>query len=168
MFGISHIDVDLEAVLAALADPSSRHRLRGPASRLLDAPAEGSIEHDVGQTHLFAHPLHRAALQGEALRVGGVRVARGAAEAEHRVRFSVGSKPAAAEQAGVLVGLEVRHPHDHRLGIEGGGDRADPFREALHEEVGRSAIALRQRDRSSGAPSGSSTRSGCSSARGGP
>jgi hypothetical protein len=46
----------------------------------------------------------------------------------------------AAEEVGVLVGLEVAHPHDHRLGRERRGDHRDALGDPLHEEVPRRGV----------------------------
>ena len=106
--------------------------------RLVDAAHEREHQHDVGEPHLLSYTLHRFALEREPLGVGGMGVTGRAAKAEHRVvlaRLEVGP----ADQARVLVGLEVRHPHDDGLRPEGRGDRADALRQALDEEV--SAVA---------------------------
>ena len=83
----------------------------------------------------------RRTLQRESLGVSGVAVARGPAESEHRILF-LGLERLAAEQAGVFVGLEVGKPHNHRLGIECRGDRADTLRQPLDEEIGRTLDSL--------------------------
>src|SRR3546814_648401 len=54
------------------------------------------------------------ALQREAILERGIDVAAGAAEADHRVLL-VRLVLRAPDQVGVLVGLEVRQAHDHRL-----------------------------------------------------
>ena len=74
----------------------------------------------------------------------GIAVAGRAAEADHRVLL-VRLVAAAAEQVGVLVGLEVGQSHDHRLGVEGGRDRGDALGELVDEEVGRVGVAARCR-----------------------
>ena len=157
--------VDLQPVLTALAArarPSAQHLVR-----LRDAADEREHQHDVGQAHVLADPPHRPALQREALGVRRVGVARRAAEPEHRVLL-VRLEVAPAEQAGVLVGLEVGHPHDHRARVEGGGDGADALGEPLHEErravgvAGGEALDVARR------ASGSSTGPGGAARAGGP
>lgn len=70
-------------------------------------------------------------------------VARRSAEPEHRVLL-VGLEVGAAQEAGVLVGLEVRHPDDDRLGPEGSGDGADPLRQSLNDIRSPVGIAPQQ------------------------
>ena len=135
-------DVDLQAVHAALQAVLG-HRLQH-AFAFFDAAAERDHQLDVGQAHLVAHALHRRAFEREALGIGRVRVARGAAKADHRIRLGR-LEPAPAEQARVFVGLEVRHAHDHRLRIERRGDRADAFGQLAHEVVGRASHGPRVR-----------------------
>ena len=75
--------VDLEPVLAAL-QAVARHR----GQHLFgfdDAPAEGHHDQEIGQPHDVAHAPQRLAFERESVGVGGVRVARGAAKAEHRI-----------------------------------------------------------------------------------
>ncbi len=72
-----------------------------------------------------------------------MRIAGGTPEAQHRVRLRR-LEPAAAEETGVLVGLEVRHAHDDRLGIEGRGNRADALGELFDEEVGAGGMIADQ------------------------
>ncbi len=91
---------------------------------------------EIGQAHDVAHAAQRLAFERESVGVGGVGVARGAAKAEHRIGL-VRLEGGAAEERGVFVGLEVRQPDDHRLGIEGGGDRADALGEVAHEILAR-------------------------------
>src|SRR5262249_13011996 len=61
-------------------------------------------------------------------------------EAEHRILL-VRLVARAADEVGVLVRLEVREAHDHRLGSEGGGDLSDAFGELLDVEAHRVRIA---------------------------
>ena len=98
-------DIDLEPVLAA-REAVLGHDGDDPA-RLLDPPAEGHHDAQILQSHDLAHPAQGGAFQGKARRIGGVRIARGAAEPEHRVLF-LGLEVGAADQAGIFVGLEVR------------------------------------------------------------
>ena len=65
--------VDLQPVLAAL-EAVVCHGLEDTLA-LVDTPAEGDHQLEVRQAHVLAHALHRRALQGEALGVGGVGVA---------------------------------------------------------------------------------------------
>ena len=64
-------------------------------------------------------------------------------ESQHRILF-LGFERLAAEQAGVFVGLEVGEPHNHRLGIECRGNRADAFRQPLDEEIRRAFVTSNQ------------------------
>jgi hypothetical protein len=68
-----------------------------------------------------------------------VAVTGSAPESQHRIRF-IGLERLAAEQAGVLVGLEVGEPNNDWLGIKRCGNRAHAFRQSLDEEIGRALI----------------------------
>ncbi len=48
---------------------------------------------------------------------------------------------AAADQVGVLVGLEVRQAHDHRVRCDRGGECGDAFGQAVHVEAHRILVA---------------------------
>ena len=107
---------------------------------LVQGAHEGDHQLDVGEAHLVAHLAQGPAFELEA-RAEGVRdVARGPAEPEHGVRFA-GLVALAADEVGVLVGLEVREPDDHGLGVERGGDRRHAFHELFHEERFRAPVA---------------------------
>ena len=123
--------VDLEPVLAPL-EPSSAIRFR-TRSASSTRRTNGSIRITfvrpiVSRTRFMAR--HSSANPS---RVSRVCVTGRATEPEHRVLL-VGLEVRPADQAGVLVGLEVRHPHHDRLWPERGRDRADPLREPLDEE----------------------------------
>ena len=102
--GISHI--------MTTSRPFSPRRRPFSAEQVDDALGLGDGAHerdhdlDVGQAHLVADEPHRLALHREAVGEAAVEVPRGAAEADHRVLF-VRLVALAAEQAGVLVRLEV-------------------------------------------------------------
>ena len=85
----------------------------------------------------------RAAFEREALAVARRVVARGAAEADHRVLF-LRLELGAADEAGVLVGLEVAHADDDRLRIEGGGDLGEAAGQPVDEVFGLVGIARGQ------------------------
>ena len=124
--------VDLQAVLAA-QEPVLRH-CRDHLLGFGDAAAERHHDLQIDQTHFIADPGECLAFECEAGGVGRVRVARGAAKAEHRVvLFRL--EPGAADQAGILIGLEVRQPDDDRLGKECRGDRADALGELFDEKI---------------------------------
>ena len=80
--------------------------------------AEGADERDhdldVGEPHLVAHELQRFALHVEARAEVLRDVAGCAAVSDHRILL-VRLVRLAADEIRVLVGLEVRQPHDHRL-----------------------------------------------------
>src|SRR5690606_169144 len=67
-------------------------------------------------------------------------VAAGAAEADHRVLL-VRLVAAAADEVGVLVGLEVAQAHDHRVRRDRGGDGRDAFGKTVDVEIHRVAVA---------------------------
>ena len=105
--------VDEQPVLTAL-QPQRRHQ-RQDRFGLLDAPDEREHQNDIGEAHLAANPSHGLALQDEPLSVRGVGVAGCPPEADHRIvlcRLEVRS----AQQAGVLVGLEVGHANTTGFG----------------------------------------------------
>src|SRR5467141_245129 len=108
--------------------------------RLAERAYERHLQLDVRQAELVAHLPQRRAFQLEALAEAGRDVARGAAEAEHRV-FLVGLVALAAEQLLVLVRLEIGQPHDHRLRPEGGRNGGDAFHHLLAEEAARVGVA---------------------------
>ena len=68
--------------------------------------AEGHHDHKIGEPHHVAHPPQRLAFERESVRIGRVGVARGAAEAEHRVGL-VRLESGAADERRIFVGLEV-------------------------------------------------------------
>src|SRR5207244_11693143 len=98
---------------------------------------------DVGQAERLAHLAQRLALELEALAEARRDVARGAAEAEHRVLF-LRLVALAAEELAVLVRLEVRQAHDHRFRPERRGDRRYALDHLLDEERARIRIAARR------------------------
>src|SRR5207244_223106 len=98
---------------------------------------------DVGQAEGLAHLAQRRALELEAFAKARRNVARGAAEAEHGVLF-IGLVALAAEELAVLVRLEIRQAHDHRLRPEGRGDGGDALHHLLYEKGARIGIAPRR------------------------
>ena len=80
---------------------------------------EGHHDFHVGEAHLVAHLFHGAAFEFERLSETIGYIARGAPESQHRV-FLVRFVFAAAGETGILVGFEIRKPHDYRLGPERG------------------------------------------------
>src|SRR5581483_10457476 len=83
------------------------------------------------------------ALQREALDVGGMSITGSTAKADHRIVL-VRLEPGSADQARVLIGLEVVHPHYHRLWPEGSGDGANSFGQTFDEEARSVGIATKQ------------------------
>src|SRR5690606_23205232 len=134
---LAHHD-DLQAVLAALQAVAGQFLDDGAA--LVQGADEGDHDPAVLQAHFLADLAHRLALQGEAVAEFRVDVPRGAAEADHRI-FFVRLIAAAADEVGVLVGLEVRQAHDHRVRGEGRGQGGDALGQPLDVEVHRAGIA---------------------------
>ncbi len=108
--------------------------------RLAHGAHEGDHHLDVGQPHDIAHPLDRLALEGKAGAEAVGDVARRATKTDHRVLF-MGLVATAAHQVGVLVGFEVRHPHDHPLRPEGGGQGGDALGQLGDVELTRALVA---------------------------
>lgn len=79
---------------------------------------------------------HSRAKPSVSLRV----VAAGPAPPEHRVLL-VGLEPPPADEPGVLVGLEVAHPYDHRVRPAGGGDTGDAVGQPFDEVAGQVVVA---------------------------
>ena len=131
-------DVDLELVLSP--HQTEIGHLFNHLLGFHDPATKWDHQLDVGQPHGFAHPPHRRALQGEPFGISGVRITRRPAESEHGVLFGR-LEPAPALQRRVLVSLEVRHPHDNRLRIEGRRNRPHPFRQAFNKEVRGSLVS---------------------------
>ena len=99
--------------------------------------AQGTHErhHDlhVGQAHVFTHATHGFAFHGKGFAEVFADVARCATEAQHRVLF-LGLVAAATNELAVFVRLEVRHAHDHGLGIERRCDGGNAFGHFVHIE----------------------------------
>ena len=131
--------VDLEPVLAAL-EPVLGHRREHPVG-LVEAAAERDHDLDVLEAHLLAHPAHRRALQREGLAIGRVGVARGAAEADHRVLLAR-LEGLAAEQAAYSLVLKSDRRTMTVSRPEGGGDGADALGEPVDEVVPARGPAL--------------------------
>ena len=119
--GISH-PLDLEPA-PARARPCSAITARTRSASW----AFGERHHDdhVGKADLLARLADGAALEGKAVAVAGVVIARGAAEAEHQVLFPR-LEGGAADQVGVFVGLEVAEADNHRVRVKGRGQSAMP------------------------------------------
>ena len=103
----------------------------------------GIMTIDVPETHLLAQAADRPALEREAVAVARRVVARGAAEAEHRILL-LGLERGAADQIRVFVGLEVAHAHDDRLRIVGSRDAGEAAGQAVDEILGLVVVALGQ------------------------
>ncbi len=106
--------------------------------------AQGAYERhhdlDVGQAHLVAHTLKCTALELEAVTERFADVTRSTAEAQHRV-FFFRLVQLAADEVGVLVGLEVRQAHDDLFRVEGRRQGADAFYQLLDVEANRVVVA---------------------------
>ena len=127
---LAHHD-EFQSVHAALK--TVRGQQSDHFARLLNRAHEGHHHLDVLQSHVPANLQQRPTLQFKAGFELLVHVAGGAAKAEHGVllhRFVA----RAADQVGVLVGLEIRQPHDDRLGSEGSGNTGNAFGQLLHVE----------------------------------
>ncbi len=109
---------------------------------LAESAHEWHHDLDVGQAHLVAHAPQRLALHRKRFPELGADVARGAAKTEHRVLF-LGLVARAADQLAVFVALEIRQPHDHRLGPERGGDGRHALGHLVHIERTRRGMAPR-------------------------
>ena len=138
---LAHHD-QLEIVVAALEAVLGQQA--GHALGLAQRAHEGHHDLHVGQAHVVAHALERLAFHGEGLAEVLAEVARGAAEAQHRVLF-LGLVAAAADQLAVLVRLEVRQAHDHLLGPEGRGDGGDALGHLVDVEGARRGMAAGHR-----------------------
>ena len=111
----------VHAALEAVAFHDFRH-----AAGFINRTHERNHEFDVREAHFIAHELHRAAFHREAFGKLVGDVARGAAEAEHRIFFH-GFVVDAADELAVFVALEVGETNDDLLRIEGGGNGRHAF-----------------------------------------
>ena len=116
-----------------LTHEAVQRQLVHDAARFFHRPAERDHDLDVGESHLVAHPLQRAAFQREPFAESFVVVARGAAESDHRI-FLIRLESRAAGEPRVLVRLEVAESDDDVLRIERGREHADPLGEPVDEE----------------------------------
>ena len=76
----------------------------------------------VGRAHDIAYVAKRLAFHRETVCEIFREIPGGLGSRSSRILFFVRLVAVTAEQAGVLVGLEVRHTHDHRMRREGGCD----------------------------------------------
>ena len=117
--------IDLQPVLAAL------QAVFAPSPRAPGRPRSIDRQNGIIMTMTLSKPissrsaLDRPAFERKTLAVARRIIARGAAEADHRV-FLVRLELGAAEQAGIFVGLEIAHAHDDRLGMNAAAMRASP------------------------------------------
>ena len=128
--GISHIAIKLQRVLAPLGGPSRptgrrRHAPRR-AMRTKTASSARRWSGPVRCTFFIARHFELEAVVENECAMAGRR--RGS-----RASDSLGLVDAAAEELAVFVRLEVGHAHDHRLGIEGGGNGGDALDQLLDE-----------------------------------
>src|SRR5215212_7161045 len=97
---------------------------------------EGNHDLDICQAHVVSHVAKRLALHRKTVSKIGGQIACGPAVTDHRILF-VWFIAVTTEQAGVLIGLEVRHPYDHRVRRECAGDRGDSLTHSTYEEIAR-------------------------------
>ncbi len=128
---------DLQAVLALLQAVLFQHL--DDLAAFFQGAHERNHDPQVVQAHFVAHAQHGLAFQREGGREARIDVTAGAAEADHRVLF-VRLVVAAADKVGVLVGLEVRQAHDHRVRCDRGGEGGDAFGQAVHVEADRITV----------------------------
>lgn len=131
---------NLQAVFTPV-QPVFREHLVHPAG-LVQRADKRDHHHNVVETDLFASSLDRAALQGKSVAIIVAIVARGSAKTEHRV-FFFRLELGAADQVGVLIRLEVAHPHNRRLWILRSGDGRNPARQMVDEVFRLVFIAAR-------------------------
>src|SRR4030095_1010968 len=112
------------------AVPSEQLRYLGG---LFQRPHKRHHHLHVRQAHIVAHALESSTLELEAGPERFVDVARGAAKSEHWILF-VRLVLASADEVGILVGLEIREAHDHRLRHKCRGDLRDAFAQLLDVE----------------------------------
>src|SRR5262245_33567347 len=113
--GISHIKAVLPTRKTIL-----RHDLEH-ATGFFRSATEGNHRHNIGEAHLFPQAADCATFQGKAIPIFWRVVARGSPEAEHRILL-LRLKLRAANQIGILIGLEIAHSDDHGSGIERRGN----------------------------------------------
>src|SRR4029450_684209 len=133
--------IDLKAVLST-RKTILRHDLEHTTG-LVRSATEGNHHHNIGEAHFLPQAADCAAFQGKSISILWRVVARGSPEAEHRI-FLLRLKLGAADQIGILIGLEIAHSHDHRLRIERGGNAREPEREPIDEMVSFVLIAARE------------------------
>ncbi len=125
----------VDAALETIALEQCNHLLG-----FVHGPYEWHHDLDVGQSHLVAHFSQCPALQLKAVAKGIGDVARGTAKAQHRIllfRFVL----LAAGETRILVGLEIRKAHDHRLGIKRRPQCCDTLGEFFNVESHRVGVA---------------------------
>ena len=136
---LAHHD-QAQAVHSTLESALGQH-LRDPCG-LFDRAHKGDHDLHIAQPHVVAHPLEGFALHGEGVAELAADVAAGPPKTQHRVLF-IGLVAAATDELAVLVALEVRQPHDHRLGPEGRRNGGDPFGQLVDIEGLRAGVAAR-------------------------
>ena len=118
---LAHHD-DSQPFLATLE--SRRGEELGHLPRLGQRAHERYHDLDIVEPHILAHPSQCLALELEAGPERLRDIARSAPEADHRILF-LRLIDLSANEAGVFIGLEIRHANDDRLGMEGCGDGCD-------------------------------------------
>ncbi len=126
---------DLQTACAPHQSVLGHFREYGTA--LVQSAAEWNHDANVVESHRLTHAQHRLALESESGAVAIVVVARGSAEADHRIRFH-GLEVHAAEERRVLVRLEVGEAYEHGPRVKRGSHLGDPGRQAIDEVVGGS------------------------------
>ena len=135
--------VDLQPVLAALQ--AVRGHRRQHLLGLLDAAAERHHDHAD-----WSAPCRRAPAAAPRIPARSRRHRPDARSARRRgTRASgwprFGSNAAPPIKLRIFVGLEVRQPDDHRLGIERGGDRADALGQVARRRNSRGEAIVARR-----------------------
>ncbi len=116
--------------MLALPEAEIGHHLQHPATFLESAHERHHRPHVI-HAHRLADFFQGPAFQFETIPEPVRDIPRGAAEAEHGVLL-MRLIPLAPDEVGVFVRLEIGQPHDHRMGGEGGGDRADALGKPVH------------------------------------
>mmetsp|Transcript_82393 Transcript_82393/g.148665 ORF Transcript_82393/g.148665 Transcript_82393/m.148665 type:complete len:529 (-) Transcript_82393:1212-2798(-) len=102
---------------------------------------EWNHELHVGHAHLPTNLLHGLQFHGEAFLEGGISVSAAASEANHGVLL-IRLVLVSADQALVLVGLEVRQTHDDALRVDRAGQSGDTLGDLVDVEFLWAGIAL--------------------------
>src|SRR5215211_4350233 len=103
------------------------------------SPDKRDHDLDVRQTHGIAYEAQRLTLHGETLGKVGRQVTCGPTVSDHRI-FFMWLIQLTADQAGVLIRFEVRHPYDHRVRCECGRNSRNALGQPTYEEIPRCLV----------------------------